>query len=115
MNSLKQGGRPTKKLSEVKGYRANCKMSTEDYYTLRAKAKEAGVSISEYIRLAISDSVIKQRVSPELLDIIRKLSGMANNLNQVARTANTYGYTDARKDYLLLAEKIDDLLNLIQR
>jgi hypothetical protein len=35
---------------------------------------------------------------------------MGNNLNQIARRANKEGYTDAREEYLRLANKIDDVI-----
>lgn len=114
MKTYTKGGRPAKKISEKKGYRANVKMSTEEFYTLKAKAKETGVTLSEYIRLAVSGSVIRQRLSPETLDLIRKLCGMANNLNQIACKANAAGYNDVRLEYLFLANKVDNLLNVIR-
>ena len=115
MNSFNPNGRPPKKLSERKAYRANVKMSTEEYYTLKSKAKESGVTISEYIRLSISNTVINQRLTPEHCDLIRKVAGLANNFNQVTRALNTVGYIDARQEYLFLADKIDTLLNQILR
>lgn len=114
MKTYTKGGRPVKKKSEKKCYRANVKMSTEQFYSLKAKAKETGVTISEYIRLAVSGSVIKQRLTPEVNDYIRKLSGMANNLNQIAKRANQVGYEDIRNEYLYLADNIDILINSIK-
>ena len=49
------------------------------------------------------------------MDCIRKISGMANNLNQIARKANAAGYTNVRAEYLYLADKIDNELNLIDK
>ena len=114
MKTNTKGGRPTKKISEKKGYRANVKMSTEQFYTLKAKAKETGVTLSEYIRLAVSGSVIKQRLTPEVNDHIRKLCGLANNFNQMTKLAHQSGYVDFRNEYLYLAENIDNLINLIK-
>lgn len=111
MKKIKQGGRPIKTASEKRAYRLNLKMSTEEYYTLKARAKEVGESLSEYSRQILSQGYIRQRLTPEMLDLIRKLSGMANNLNQIARKANATGYRDIRNEYLCLAGKIDNLLN----
>jgi len=115
MEKDNRGGRPTKRISERKSYRANVKFSTEEFFNLRVKVKNSGVTLSEFIRLAVSNSVIKQRLSLEILDHIRKLCGMANNLNQIARKANAAGYNDAREEYLFLADKIDNLLNLMRQ
>jgi hypothetical protein len=109
-----KNGRPAKRLGEKMAYHINVKMGTIDYYTLKAKAREADVSFSECIRQLIGRGYVKQRLSPELHGHIRKLSGMANNLNQIARKANAAGYSDARLEYLHLAGKIDNLLNQIR-
>lgn len=114
MNSYKKGGRPTKIISEKKTYTVSLKMSTEEYYTLKGKASEAKISMSEYIRQSIASSKIIQRLTPELNDYIRKLCGMANNLNQIAKKANTVGYKKARTEYLHLAGEIDNIIDKIK-
>ena len=114
MKNQNKSGRPIKEIAIKKGYRVNVKMDTEEYYTLKAKAKDAGINISECMRQCIKNCIILERLSPEMLDHIRKLSGMANNLNQIARKANAQGYLNARREYFFLADKIDTLLNLIQ-
>lgn len=114
MNTIKKGGRPAKKLGEKRKYTVSVKLDTREYISLRTKAKSAGVSRSEFIRQSISGSMIRPRMTPELNDHIRKLSGMGNNLNQIARRANTEGYGNARGEYLRLAVKIDDLIEDIR-
>ena len=46
----KKGGRPTKGAAEKKKYRITVKLNTQDYYTLKGKAKSAGISMSEFVR-----------------------------------------------------------------
>ena len=115
MKVYNKGGRPTKSLIEKRTYRVNLKMNTEEYYTLKTRASEAGVSPCDFIRVVILKAEIRQRLSPEWMEHIRKLSGMANNLNQIAHKANAAGYPDARMEYLYLADKIDHLLNQLQQ
>ena len=74
-----KNGRPTKKPAEKKGYKVTLKMATEEYFSLKAKAKSAGITRSEYIRRCFRSSVVKQRLSSELMGYIRQLCGMANN------------------------------------
>ena len=45
-----KGGRPTKGAAEKKKYRITVKLNTQDYYTLKGKAKSAGVPMSEFVR-----------------------------------------------------------------
>ena len=115
MKVYNKGGRPTKSLIEKRTYRVNLKMNTEEYYTLKTRASEAGFSPCDFIRVVILKTEIRLRLSPEWMDHIRILSGMANNLNQMAHKANAAGYLDARMEYLYLADKIDHLLNQIQQ
>ena len=60
------GGRPPKAPAEKKGYKITIKMDTEEYYALKAKARDAGINRSEFIRLCIRSSVVKQRLSLSL-------------------------------------------------
>ena len=83
-----KGGRPTKKLSEKRKYRITVKMATEEYYAMKLKAKNAGVSASEIVRMAIRDCHIRARLTTEEADYIRKLCGIANNLNQLTWRVN---------------------------
>lgn len=115
MKTYNKGGRPTKSLVEKRKYRVNLKMNTEEYYMLKTRASEAGVSPCDFIRGVIPKAEIRQRLSPEWVEHIRKISGMANNLNQIAHRANAAGYRDVRTEYLFLADKIDNLLNLMRQ
>lgn len=114
MKTGNKTGRPAKAAGRKKGYCVSLKMDTQEYYTLKAKAREAGISISECIRQSVMEGIIKQRLDPEMLGLIRKLCGMANNLNQVARAANSLGYESARNENLQLASQIRQLVNRVR-
>lgn len=86
-----KGGRPAKGLSEKRKYRIAVKMATGEYYALKSKAKKAGVSASEMVRQAVDGCVVRERLTTEQADFIRKLCGMANNLNQLTRRAHREG------------------------
>lgn len=111
MKTGNKGGRPVKAAGQKKGYFIGVKMDTQEYYTLKAKAREAGISISECVRQSVLGSVIKQRLTPETLNLVRKLCGMANNLNQIARKANAQGYQNVQNENLQLAIHIRKLVN----
>ncbi|QGY46281.1 plasmid mobilization relaxosome protein MobC [Maribellus comscasis] len=107
-------GRPAKKPSEKKGYKITVKMATEEYYSMKAKAGLVGINRSEFIRQCIRSTVIKQRLSPELMRHIRQLSGMANNVNQIARTANAAGYIEVHNHCLIMSERLDKVIKRIE-
>lgn len=110
-----KGGRPTKKLGERKDYRVNLKLNTSDYYELLAKIKQSACkNISEYVRECIKNSLVKTRINSEQMGWIRKLIGMANNLNQLAYRAHTTGYNSAAQDNLKLANEMDKIIKQIE-
>ena len=113
MKEKNKGGRPKKTMSEKRTYQICLKLKTSEEYSLRALCKNASMSKQEYILSCIANSNVLQRITPEINQFIRCLCGMANNLNQIARRANQAGYTDARTEYLFLAEKIDNIINMI--
>ncbi|MDR0507258.1 MAG: MobC family plasmid mobilization relaxosome protein [Dysgonamonadaceae bacterium] len=110
----KTGGRP--KLSPAKKlkYRIAVNLCTKDFYALKAKAAQAEMTCTEVARQAIIGCQICQRLTPEQMDCIRKISGMGNNLNQITRKANAEGYSNARSEYLYLADRIDNVLTLLE-
>ncbi|MFA5329276.1 MAG: plasmid mobilization relaxosome protein MobC [Prolixibacteraceae bacterium] len=111
MKTENKGGRPVKVAGQKKGYFIGVKMDTQEYYTLKAKAREAGISISECVRQSVLGSAIKQRLNDEMYSLIRKLCGMANNLNQIARKANAQGFQKAQSENIQLAGSIKKLGN----
>lgn len=110
---VNKGGRPVKGAAEKLKYRITVKMATEDYYLLKSKAKSAGISASEFIRGCIKNGGVKERLTKEHCDYIRKLCGMANNLNQLARKANAEGYASVFIPCRTQMIEIDNLVNKI--
>ena len=110
-----KGGRPTKGAAEKKKYRITVKLNTQDYYTLKSKAKSAGISMSEFVRKVLDKGNVIERLTVEQADFIRKLCGMANNLNQLAHRANAEGFHAVAPFHKNIIIKIDEILNLIRR
>lgn len=110
-----KGGRPTKGAAEKKKYRITVKLTTEDYYTLKGKAKSAGTSMSEFVRKVLEKGNVIERLTVEQADSIRKLCGMANNLNQLAHRANAEGFYTVAPFHKTIIDKIDEILNLIRK
>jgi len=111
----KKGGRPTKGVAEKKKYRITVKLNTQDYYTLKGKAKSAGVTMSEFVKKLIYNGHVIERLTVEQADFIRKLCGMANNLNQLTHRANAEGFHAVAPYHKNIIIKIDEILNLIRR
>ncbi|MFR9592498.1 MAG: plasmid mobilization relaxosome protein MobC, partial [Rikenellaceae bacterium] len=95
MRMKKIGGRPTLPESQIRSIPLNIRLNLVESVKLQESAKAAGISVSEYARQAIIRGKIEPRISPETMGLIRRLCGMDNNLNQIARQANAAGYIDA--------------------
>jgi hypothetical protein len=65
----------------------------------------------QYVRKMTLKGGIKSRFTLEELDKMRKHSGIANNLNQIARKINAYGMYDAVEEVFELIEKIKALFH----
>ena len=57
---------------------------------------------------------MKERLTKEHGNLIRKLCGMANNLNQLARKANAEGYASVFMPCRTLMMEMDNLVNRIR-
>ena len=64
---------------------------TEDNL-LKAKAQKSGLNESEFLRSCIKGYKIKEQPTKEITEFTRQITGIANNINQIARVVNTVGY-----------------------
>ena len=64
---------------------------TEDNL-LKAKAKKSGLTESEFLRSCIKGYKIKEQPTKEVREFIKQISGIANNINQIAKAVNIVGY-----------------------
>ena len=107
-------GRPKLPILEKKSYKITVKFATAEYYSLKAKTRQAGVTVSEFIRLAIQNCSVKERLNPSHVKHISQLSGMANNLNQIAKRANQVGYLAVKQEHNSLINEIDNVIKTIE-
>jgi hypothetical protein len=109
-----KNGRPKKEEADRKKYKLTVKMETGEYFSFRAKVRLAGLNQSEYIRRCIAKSEVKQRLTSEHLGYIRQLTGMANNINQIARKANAAGYAEVHPGWMRQIASLDNLIKRIE-
>ena len=64
---------------------------TEDNL-LKAKAQKSGLNESEFLRSCIKGYKIKEQPTKEIKEFIKQISGIANNINQIAMSVNAVGY-----------------------
>ncbi|MFI3306541.1 MAG: plasmid mobilization relaxosome protein MobC [Rikenellaceae bacterium] len=115
MKAKNKGGRPTIEESKRRSYTVNIRLNSQELMMLRLSAKEAGISDSEYARQAITRGKVEPRISPETMGLIRRLCGMDNNINQIARQANAAGYAPVNRECLRLTEQIGSVIKELRR
>ncbi len=64
---------------------------TEDNL-LKVKAKKSGLNESEFLRSCIKGYKIKEQPTKEIREFIKQITGIANNINQIAKAVNIVGY-----------------------
>lgn len=105
-----KGGRPAKGKNKLT-VPINLRLTESDYKAVKEKADELGMTPTQYARELTLNGNIKSRFTLEELDLIRKLAGVANNLNQIAKRANIAGFRDVYSETMGMAEYIKQLLN----
>ena len=99
-----RGGRPPKPETERLKRRLVVCLTETDYDALCRKA-----------RGALARNIVRARMTPEMLTLLRQLTGMANNLNQLARMAHVAGYGRDTATLAALVDRIDALLTRIDK
>jgi hypothetical protein len=105
---VNKGGRPKNKNALEKIIPSRFSMS--EYQVIKEKSKLLKISVSTYIRLMTLQGSIKNLYSEEEQNAKRQLIGMANNLNQLLKSVNTYGLENLEIQVKMQLNKIDKIL-----
>lgn len=84
--------------------------SKEERDIVKNSAVGARVTISDYCRDMILSGKVIMPFNSEELTLQRKLAGMANNLNQIARVMNSRKEISSSDDVIKLMRQIEALL-----
>ena len=63
-------------------------LNAQEKNLLKEKSKKAGMNESEFLRSCIKGYKIKEQPTKEIREFTRDISGIANNINQIARAVN---------------------------
>lgn len=107
----RKGGRPKKSSITRKDKIIAVCFSEPELYAIRHRASKANLSLSVYCHDAILEGVIKEPLKKEELEILRNLSNMGNNLNQLTKTAKFLGIKRLENQALPLLEIIQNIIN----
>ena len=70
-------------------------LSPEENAELKRKAKLSGINETSVIRILIRGYEPKEKPDARFYEVMRQLSTIGNNINQLAAKANTLGFVDA--------------------
>lgn len=110
--SKKKAGRPAKAVK--KEIRAAVRFTYKEHFIIKEKAKQAGLTVSEYIRQTAIYAEVKTRLTDEDRQIARRLVGMDNNLNQIAKTCHQQGLLSAMLLFEGYRDQMDHLLKMLK-
>ena len=100
--------------SEKKDYKISFKLSESELIKLESDAKKAGKNRSEYLRELVKNSKgVDTTFVADRSSFIRQITGIATNVNQIARVVNTQGYAYT-SDINRLRQDLDDIKRLMQ-
>lgn len=105
----KTSGRPKKSIKRDRIIMV--RLTVKEKLLLKSKALKAGLTLSEWFRLSAMKAVIVPRFSPDEMNCLRMLSGLANNLNQLTRQSYTYGLRLLEVNIRQLLKRVETTLD----
>lgn len=92
------------------------RMNETEYADFISRVKESGLSQQAYMIRAVRGAAITtaeeidvlKTISRTFADLERQLRGLATNVNQMAHTANAYGFLPSAKTLELLSDLLCD-------
>ncbi len=99
--------------SDLKEYKVSFKLSEMDYRKLEQDAKQSGVDRSKYLRALVQGAGgIDKEFPTDRANLIRQITGIATNVNQIAKYANSQGaiYFSEMDRLQVLLQEIKQLL-----
>ena len=103
-------GRPPKEKEKL-SKSINLKLTAENYKSVQQKAVKVGLTATQYAREITLNGGVKSRFTVEELNLMRQVSGIANNLNQLAKRANQAGFSRVGNEIMVVLEWIKALVH----
>lgn len=76
---------------------------------LKYKSKKSGLNESEFLRSCIKGYKVKEQPTKEIREFLKQISGIANNVNQIALRVNVNGHIQT-DDIKYLNENINQFI-----
>nr|WP_321454187.1 plasmid mobilization relaxosome protein MobC [uncultured Carboxylicivirga sp.] len=86
--------------------RTTVRLSQDEYNTIKEKADNYRISVSTFMRNSSLEYHLNEPISDEMKNAYRKLVGMSNNVNQIAKKCHVDGAISMATEVL---QTLDDL------
>ena len=84
-------------------------LNQQEKNLLKEKARKVGLTESEFLRSCIKGYKIKEQPTEEIKNFQRDITGISNNINQIARIANSSRYI-SNNDLNYIQNKVIDFI-----
>ncbi|MFR9554227.1 MAG: MobC family plasmid mobilization relaxosome protein [Rikenellaceae bacterium] len=102
-------GRPPKVIGKLTRS-INLKLSDMDYVNLLTKAEKLNITPTAYARQMVVNGYVRAPYTNEHLELLRKIAGEANNINQIAKHLNA-GQGSYKLYALAMVEKLKKIID----
>lgn len=111
MAKARTNGRPPKGADEKLGRAVTVKFTRAAFEKVEERAKQAGITVAEYLRKSALSAKIVPRHSAEDNAVARSLMGIANNLNQLTKLSHQQGLWAVVNELSALITRIKTIIN----
>lgn len=111
--SKNRGGRPRIKPEELRTKRIVAYFDEENAGNIKAYCESCGMKVSSFIYEMTLKGKVVSPISEEDAANMRRIAGMANNVNQLSHKANACGYPAEAKEWQRLRELLAEYITKI--
>lgn len=104
----RKGGRPKQEVKRASA--TGVRFTKAEFFIVKSKAAKANCKLTEYVRTMAVEGRVIAKFSQEEKEFMRKLTGMANNLNQIAKLAHKERMLSAVLEIEKIRSNIDQLI-----
>ena len=97
-----------------RNHKIDLRLNDEEFEKLKHDVEQSGWSREKYLRALIMNSPMKARPQLELVQMLKQIQLLNNNMNQIAAKANSLGYVD-ELEYRRCADEVMKLCGEIQK
>lgn len=90
------------------------RLTADEYARVKQLSKDSGLKMEPAIRQLIMGVNLRPRPPDELPELLRQLSGIGTNINQIAKVANASGYV-RKEDIQSIMEMQAALWRVVKR